>query len=51
MKEEKYDYTISHFVSQNFGVIIGEKMTCLSCHKMKRPKVFKKKKSFIMLLE
>ena len=39
--EEKYGYTISDYVVQNFGMLIGEKMTCISCHKTKRPKVLK----------
>ena len=37
--EEKYDYTIYYYVSHHFGMIIGEKMTCLSCHKTKCPKI------------
>ena len=28
-KEENDDYTISDYVSQNFGMLIGETMTCL----------------------
>ena len=39
MTEEKYGYTVSDYVSQNFGMIIGETMTCLTCHQNKRPKV------------
>ena len=35
--EETDDYTISDYVSQHFGVLIGEKMTCLTCHENKRP--------------
>ena len=41
MKEEKDDYTASRNVYQYFGMLIGETMTCISCHKMKRPKVLK----------
>ena len=36
MTEEKYDYTIYDCISQNFCMLIGETMTCLSCHKKKR---------------
>ena len=35
---EKYYYTIYDYVSQNFGMIIGEEKTCLSCHKPMCPK-------------
>ena len=35
IKEEKYDYTISDYVSQHFGMIILETITCLSCHQNK----------------
>ena len=40
MTEETDDYTISDYVSQNFGILIGETWTCLICH-AKRPKVLK----------
>ena len=33
IKEEKYDYIISDYVSQYFGMLIGETMTCISFHK------------------
>ena len=32
IKSEKYDFTISDYVSQNFGMLVEKKMTCLSCH-------------------
>ena len=32
IKEEKDDYTISDYVSQHFGMLIRETMTCLLCH-------------------
>ena len=32
IKDEKYDFTITDHVSLYFGVIIGETMTCISCH-------------------
>ena len=32
MTYEKNDYTISDYVSQNFGTTIGETWTCLTCH-------------------
>ena len=35
--EETDDYTISNYVSQQFGMIIGEKWTCITCH-AKHPK-------------
>ena len=38
MTYEKNDYTISDYVSHHFGMIIGEKMTCITCHQNKRPK-------------
>ena len=41
MTNEKDDYTIYDYVSQNLGIQIGEKMTCLTCHENKRPKVLK----------
>ena len=47
--EEKYDYTISDYVSQNVGMIIGETMKCLSCYQNKCPKLLKDD-SFIMPL-
>ena len=33
--DDKNDYTISDYVSQNFGITIGLKWTCLICHKEK----------------
>ena len=32
MTEETDDYTISDYVSQHFGMLIGEKMTFLTCN-------------------
>ena len=32
MSDEKDDYTISYYVSQHFGVLIGETWTSLTCH-------------------
>ena len=40
MTDEKGYYTISDYVSQNFGITIGETMTCLTCHATKTPKIF-----------
>ena len=31
MKEETDDYTIGDYVSQHFGILIEETMTCLTC--------------------
>ena len=39
MTDEKDDYTISYYVSHNFGIIIGETWTCLTCHATKPPKM------------
>ena len=47
MTDEKDDYTIYDYVSQNFGILIGETLTCLSCH---APKKLLKDDSFIMKL-
>ena len=41
MIEETDDYTISDYVSQNFGTVIGETMTYLNCHQNNPPKVLK----------
>ena len=35
MTDEKDDYTISDYVSQNFGILIGEIWTYLTCHAKK----------------
>ena len=32
MTEEQDNYTISDYVSQHFGMLIRETMTCLLCH-------------------
>ena len=40
MTEETDDYTIADF-SQNFGMIFGWTMICLTCHENMRPKVLK----------
>ena len=37
MTEETDDYIICDYVSQQFGILIGEKCTCLTCHE-KNPK-------------
>ena len=37
MTDEKYDYTISDYVSQNFDITIGETWTCLTFN-VKKPK-------------
>ena len=34
--DEKNDYTISDYVSYNFGITIGETWTCLTCHAEKK---------------
>ena len=34
IKEADY-YTISDYVSQNYGMLIGEIWTCLTCHEKK----------------
>ena len=47
--DEKYDYTIPDYVSQDFGILIGETWTCLTCHSTKSPKILKYD-SFIMSL-
>ena len=39
--EEKYDYTTSDYISQHFGMLIGETMTYLSCHQNNWPQVLK----------
>ena len=39
MTEENDDYTISNYVYQNLGMLVGEKITCLSCPQNNRPKV------------
>ena len=38
------DYTISNYVSYHFGMLIGERITCISWHENKRPKVLNDKK-------
>ena len=50
MTDEKYDYTISDYVSQHFGITIGETWTCLTCHAKKKAKVLNYD-SFILPLE
>ena len=47
--KKKDDYTTSYYVSQNFGMIIEERITCLYCHQNKRPG-FLKDDSFILSL-
>ena len=41
MTDENEDYTISDYVSQHFGITIGETMTCLTCYDTKSPNIFK----------
>ena len=41
MTEERDDFTISDYSSQHSGMIIGETMTCLTCHQNNPPKVLK----------
>ena len=50
IKKEKYDYTISYYVSHHFGMLIGDIMTCMSCHKTKCSKLLNNV-SFIISLE
>ena len=38
MTEETDDYTIGDCVSQQFGMMIEETMTCLTSHEKKRTK-------------
>ena len=35
MTDEKNEYNISDYFSQNFGITIGETQTCLTCHAKK----------------
>ena len=35
MTDGKNDYTISDYVSQNFGITIGETWKCLTCYAKK----------------
>ena len=51
MIEEKYDYTMSNYVSQNFCIIIVERMTCISCHRNKLPKVLTYDSFILSLVE
>ena len=39
MTDEKDDYTISDYFSQNFGILIGETWTYLTFHATKLPKI------------
>ena len=50
MIDEKDDYTISDYVSQHFGITIGENIICLTCHVTKSPNIFNEF-SFILPLE
>ena len=50
MKDEKDDYTISGYMSQHFGIKIGETMKFLTCHATKSPNIFNDF-SFILPLE
>ena len=40
MTDENDYYTIYDYVSQHFGIIIVETMTCLTCHATKPPNIF-----------
>ena len=35
MTDERDDYNIYDYVSQHFGITIGETWTCLTCHAKK----------------
>ena len=50
MTDENEEYTITDYVSQHFPITIGEKMTCLTFHVTKAPKIFKDF-AFILPLE
>ena len=50
MTDEKDTHTIYDYVSQNFGITIGETWTCLTFHATKKPKIFNNL-SFIFPLE
>ena len=39
MTDEKDDYTINDYISQNFGILIGETWTCLTYHTKQPPKI------------
>ena len=41
MIDKKDDYTISDYVYQHFGIIIGETWTCLTFHATTPPKLLK----------
>ena len=49
MIDENNDYTISDYVSQNFGITIGETWKCLTCN-AKKLRVLNDD-SFILTLE
>ena len=49
MSEETDYYTIHDYVSQHFGMLIGETWTFLTCHEKDLPKVLKYD-SFIFIL-
>ena len=51
MIDEKDDYTISDYVSQHFGITIGETCTCLTCHVKKKKAKVLNDDSFIFPLE
>ena len=38
MTDENDDYTVSDYVSQHFGILIGETWTYLTCNTAKHPK-------------
>ena len=50
MTEETDYYTISDYVSQYFGMLIGETWTCITCHTTPPPPQILKYDSFILPL-
>ena len=50
IKDSEYDFTITDYVSQHFGMPIWETTACLSCQQKKRSKILKYD-SFILSLE
>ena len=50
IKNSEDDFTISDYISQHFGMKIGDKITYLSCHRYKYPKILKDD-LFILSLE
>ena len=50
ISDENEEYTITDYVSQHFAIKIGETLTCITCHAIKSPKIFKDF-TFILPLE